>query len=178
MEGVTYQRSFPERTSLYFIGTTHIVAASIFPLWLMELAFLAAPWSCSLGDPRARSFFHCPFIRLKFFVLTHIIGCQALAEFSSYTSRYRDDLVRRDSHHIQTVPSVLHESGNSNYPCPDYSPTVFLSRNSTCCIRLACLEHTFPLAHPNLQSSIFSEIPGNEKRAVTHPSKGANKRSM
>ena len=33
----------------------------------------------SLGDPRARSLFHCPFIGLKFFVPTHIIGCQALA---------------------------------------------------------------------------------------------------
>ena len=155
MEGVTDQRSFPERTSLYFIGTTHIVATSVFPLWLMELTFLAAPWSCSLGDPRARSLSHCPCKGLKFFVLTHIIGCQALTELSSYTSRYRDDPVRRDNHHTQTVLLVLHESGNSNYLCPDYSPSVFLSRNSTCCIRLACLEHTFPLAHPNLQSSIF-----------------------
>lgn len=86
---------------------------------------------------------------------TVIIGCQAFAEFSSYTTQYKGDPVHRDSHHIQTEPLVLHESGNSNYLCPDYSPTVFLSRNSTCCIRLACLEHTFPLAHPNLQSSIF-----------------------
>lgn len=155
MEGVTYQRSFPERTSLYFIGTTHIVAASVFPLWLMVFTFLTASWNWSLGDPRARSFFHCPFIGLKFFVPTHIIGCQALAEFSSYTTQYKGDPVHRDSHHIQTEPLVLHESGNSNYLCPDYSPTVFLSRNSTCCIRLDCLEHTFPLAHPNLQSSIF-----------------------
>lgn len=166
MEGVTYQRSFPERTSLYFIGTTHIVAASIFPLWLMELTFFAASWSRSLGDPRARSFFHCPFHGLKFFVLTHIIGCQALAEFSSYTTQYKGDPAHRDSHRILTEPLVLHESGNSNYLCPDYNPTEFLSRNSTYCIRLACLEHTFPLAHPNLQSSIFFRDARKWKKSV------------
>ena len=155
MEGVTYQRSFPERTSLYFIGTTHIVAASVFPLWLMVFTFLTASWNWSLGDPRARSLFHCPFIGLKFFILTHITGCQALGEFSSYTSQYRDDLVRKDSHHIQTRFLVLHESGSNNYLCPDCNLTVFLSRNSICCIRSACPEHTFPLAHPYLQSSLF-----------------------
>lgn len=155
MEGVADQRRFPQCAALDCIRTTHIVTASIFPLWLMIFTFLTASWNWSLGEPRARSFFHCPFIGLKFFVPTHIIGCQALAEFSSYTTQCKGDPVHRDSHHIQTEPLVLHESGNSNYLCPDYNPTVFLSRNSTCCIRLACLEHTFPLAHPNLQSSIF-----------------------
>ena len=155
MEGVADQRRFPQCAALDCIRTTHIVTASIFPLWLMELTFFAASWSRSLGNPRARSFFHFPFHGLKFFVLTHIIGCQALAEFSSYTTQCKGDPSHRDSHRILTEPLVLHESGNSNYLCPDYSPTEFLSRNSTCCIRLACLEHTFPLAHPNLQSSIF-----------------------
>lgn len=152
MEGVADQRNFLQCAALDCIRAAHIVAASVFPLRLIKLTFLAASWCCSLGDPGARNLSHCPCHGLIFLVLTHIIGCQALAEFSLYTSRCRDDHVHRDSHHIQTVPLVLHESGNSNYPCPDYSPTVFLSRNSTCCIRLACLEHTFPLAHPNLQS--------------------------
>ena len=155
MEGVTYQRSFPERTSLYFIGTTHIVAASVFPLWLMVFTFLTASWNWSLGDPRARSLFHCPFIGLKFFILTHITGCQALGEFSSYTSRYRGDPVHRDSLHTRSVPWELPQSGSSSYPDQGCIQTVCHSRRSTDGNRQAYPEHTVSLAHPNLQSSLF-----------------------
>ena len=154
-EGVFDQGSFSQCAAFDFIRTLHIEAASIFPLGLIVFTFFAASWNRSLGDPRARSLSHCPVNGLKIFILTHIIGCQALEEFFSYTIRYKGGPAHRDIHHTQRVSSVFHESGNSNYLCPDYSPTVFLSRNSTCCIRLACLVHTFSLAHPYLQSRKF-----------------------
>ena len=52
------QGRFPEGTFLLLIGTAYIVAASVFPGGLIELAFLTASGNCPPGDPGTGSPFH------------------------------------------------------------------------------------------------------------------------
>lgn len=61
------------------IGTAYIEAASVFPGGVIELTFLAVPGNLLPGDPGARGLSHGPIIGLKFFIPTHVTGCQALA---------------------------------------------------------------------------------------------------
>lgn len=145
----------------------------------MELAFLAPPWCFPPGTPGAGGLPHCPFIGLKFFRAIHVIGCQALAGSSWYTSRCMADPDQRDSHRIQTVLSGLPESGSSSYPYPGCTQTVCRSRRSSSCNRWASQGRTVPLAHPNLQSLIFSrKYSEMKKERLSIPGTGANKRSM
>lgn len=52
------QGRFPEGTFRLLIGTAYIVAASVFPCGLIELALLTVSGNCPPGDPGTGSPFH------------------------------------------------------------------------------------------------------------------------
>ena len=110
-------------------------------------------------------------------VILTFVMCYELIQLVTEKNNLHD--VDRDSHRIRTSPWVLPGLGSSSFHDQGCTRTVSCSRNGTDCNRQAYPGRTFPLAHPNLQSSLFfREAPEMKKERLLIPKMGANKRSM